>query len=255
MAMTEDKRQTIVLVHGDWADASSWTSVIERLQERGFDVVAPPNPLRGPLADAAYIAEYLRTIAGPIVLVAHSYGGFVITNAATGNPNVKALVYIDSFMPDEGEVLSALTESWGSCITESALNAVPSDGAVDLYLRWDANPPYEGYTKCFANGVPPEQAAVLFAEQRPGAAAEFAEPSGAPAWKTIPSWSLIGTEDHVIPPALQEMFSKRAGAHVTRVEAGHLSLITRPAEVTEVILSAVQATAGAPEAVGAAAVS
>jgi pimeloyl-ACP methyl ester carboxylesterase len=251
MDMTGNQRPTIVLVHGDWADASSWAGVIERLQDRGFNVVAPPNPLRGPGTDSAYIADFLRTISGPIVLVAHSYGGFVITNAARGNPNVKALVYIDSFMPDAGEVLAALTESWGSCITESALNAVPSDGAVDLYLRWDANPPYEGYTECFANGVPPKQAAVLLAEQRPGAAAQFSEPSGEPAWKTIPSWALIGTEDQVIPLALQEMFTKRAGATVSRVEAGHLSLITCPAEVTEVILSAAKAAAGAAEPVGA----
>jgi pimeloyl-ACP methyl ester carboxylesterase len=185
------------------------------------------------------------------VLVAHSYGGFVITNAATDNPNVKALVYIDGFMPDQGETIGALGETWGSCVTESALNPVPSDGAVDLYLRWDANPPYEGYTECFANGVPAKQAAVLFAEQRPGAAAQFTEPSGEPAWKTIPSWALIGTEDKVIPPALQEMFTKRAGTNVTSVEAGHLSLITRPAETTELILSAVEAAVGAAEPVGA----
>jgi pimeloyl-ACP methyl ester carboxylesterase len=239
-------RPTIVLVHGDWADASSWSSVIERLQEKGFTVVAPPNLLRGPAADAAYLADYLKTISGPIVLVAHSYGGFVITNAATGNPNVKALVYIDSFLPDEGEVLGALAATWGSCVGETALNPVPSNGGVDLYLRWDANPdanpPYEGFTQCFANGVGPKEAAVLFAEQRPAAAAEFSEPSGPPAWKTIPSWSLIGTMDHVIPPALQEQQSNRAGAHITKVKAGHLSLITRPADVTKVIISAVDAT-------------
>jgi pimeloyl-ACP methyl ester carboxylesterase len=175
-------------------------------------------------------------------LVAHSYSGFVITNAATGNPNVKALVYIDSFMPDQGEILGALAASSGSCVDQSALDAVPSDGGVDLYLRWDANGSYPGFTKCFANGVGPKKAAVLFAAQRPAAAAEFSEPSGPPAWKTIPSWSLIGTLDHVIPPALQEQMSSRAGAHVTRVRAGHLSLITRPADVTKVILSAVAAT-------------
>jgi pimeloyl-ACP methyl ester carboxylesterase len=244
MSTQEDQQPTIVLVHGDWADASSWTGVIERLHDRGFTVVAPPNPLRGPSVDAPYIAEYLRTISGPIVLVAHSYGGFVITNAATDDANVKALVYIDSFMPDEGETLGVLAATWGSCVSESALNAVPSDGAVDLYLRWDANPPYEGYTKCFANGVPAKEAAILFAEQRPGAAAQFSEPSGEPAWKNIPCWSLIGTDDQVIPLALQEMFSERAGANVTKVEAGHLSLITCPAEVTEVILSAVDAISG-----------
>ena len=235
-------KPTIVLVHGDWADASSWTGVIEQLQEKGFTVVAPPNPLRGPSADAEYLSSYLKTVSGPIVLVAHSYGGFVTTNAATGNTNVKALVYIDSFMPDAGETLGALAERWGSCIDESALNAVPSDGGVDLYLRWDANGSYGGFTECFANGVEPGQAAVLAAEQRPAAAAEFTEPSGPPAWKTIPSWSLIGTLDHVIPPALQEQMSDRAGAHMSKVEAGHLSLITRPGDVTNVILSAVDAT-------------
>jgi pimeloyl-ACP methyl ester carboxylesterase len=238
----QSPRPTIVLVHGDWADGSSWTSVIERLQNRGFNVVAPPNLLRGPAADSAYLASYLQTISGPIVLVAHSYGGFVATNAATGNTNVKALVYIDGFMPDEGETLGALAASWGSCIDESALNAVPYDGGVDLYLRWEANPPYPGFTECFANGVGREDAAVLAAVQRPAAAAQFVEPSGPPAWKTIPSWSLIGTLDHVIPPALQEEMSSRAGAHISRVRAGHLTPITHPAHVTKVILSAIDAT-------------
>jgi pimeloyl-ACP methyl ester carboxylesterase len=238
----QSPRPTIVLVHGDWADASSWTSVIERLQDRGFNVVAPPNLLRGPGADAAYLASYLQTISGPIVLVAHSYGGFVATNAATGNTSVKALVYIDSFMPDEGEILGDLAATWGSCIDQSALNAVPYDGGVDLYLRWEANPPYPGFIECFANGVGPKTAAVLAAVQRPAAAAQFGEPSGPPAWKAIPSWSLIGTLDHVIPPALQEEMSSRAGARISRVKAGHLTPITRPAAVTKVILSAIDAT-------------
>jgi pimeloyl-ACP methyl ester carboxylesterase len=235
-------RPTVVLVHGDWADGSSWASVIERLQDRGFTVVAPPNLLRGPAADAPYLANYLRSISGPIVLVAHSYGGFVITNAATGNPNVKALVYIDSFMPDEGEIAGALVAGAGSCIDDSALNVVPYDSGVDLYLRWEPNPPYPGFIDCFANGVASEDARVLAAAQRPAALAQFSDPSGPPAWKTIPSWSLIGTLDHVIPRALQEEMSSRAGAHITRVKAGHLTPITRPAAVTKVILSAIDAT-------------
>ncbi len=235
-------RPTIVLVHGDWADGSSWTRVVKRLQHRGFNVVAPPNLLRGPAADAAYLASYLRTISGPIVLVAHSYGGFVITNAATGNSDIKALVYIDSFLPDEGEIGGALVAGSRSCLDESAFNAVPFDGGVDLYLRWEANPPYPGFIDCFANGVGRKTAAVLAAVQRPAALAQFSEPSGPPAWKTIPSWSLIGKLDHVIPRALQEEMSSRAGAHITRVRAGHLTPITRPATVTKVILSAVDAT-------------
>jgi pimeloyl-ACP methyl ester carboxylesterase len=235
-------RPTIVLVHGDWADGSSWTSVIERLQGRGFNVVAPPNPLRGPSADATYLSSYLRTISGPIVLVAHSYGGFVATNAATGNTNVKALVYIDAFVPDEGETLGALAARWGSCVNESAFDAVPNTGTVDVYLRWEPNEAYPGFIECFANGVEPDAAAVLAAVQRPAALAQYGELSGPPAWKTIPSWSLIGTLDNVIPLSLQEEMSSRAGARISRVKAGHLSLITRPGDVTKVILSAIDVT-------------
>jgi pimeloyl-ACP methyl ester carboxylesterase len=240
---SSDPRPTIVLVHGDWADASSWNGVIQRLQDRGFTVVAPPNTLRGPSQDAPYLASYLQTIPGPIVLVAHSYGGFVITNAATGNPNVKALVYIDAFAPDENETGLDLVGGTSSCVADNrAFNFVPFSGGVDLYLRWEANPPYAGFRECFANGVDEETARLLAAGQRPASAAQFTDLNGAPAWKTIPSWALLGTQDHVIPPALQEAMYGRAGAHVTRVKAGHLSLITRPDAVVRVILSAVEAT-------------
>jgi pimeloyl-ACP methyl ester carboxylesterase len=238
----QSPRPTIVLVHGDWADGSSWSSVIERLQRKDFTVVAPPNLLRGPATDAPYLASFLQSISGPIVLVAHSYGGFVITNAATGNPNVKALVYIDGLMPEEGETAGDLVVGSGSCIDDNATIPVPFDGGVDLYLRWEAKDTYPGYIDCFANGVRPKDAAILFAAQRPAAVAQFFEPSGTPAWETIPSWSLIGTLDNVIPPALLEMMSSRAEADITRVRAGHLTPVTRPKDVTEVILSAVDAT-------------
>jgi len=240
---SSDPRPTIVLVHGDWADASSWNNVIAPLQDRGFTVVAPPNTLRGPSQDAPYLASYLQTIPGPIVLVAHSYGGFVTTNAATGIPNVKALVYIDAFVPDENETALDLVGGTSSCVTQDgAFNAVPIDGGLDLYLRWEAHPPYAGFKECFANGVDEETAAVLAATQRPASAAQFDDPSGAPAWMTIPSWALLGTLDNVIPPAVQEEMYGRAGAHVSRVRAGHLSLITRPNAVVRVILSAAEAT-------------
>ena len=236
-------RPTIVLVHGDWADASSWNRVIPRLQDRGFIVVAPPNTLRGPSQDAPYLASYLQTIPGPIILVAHSYGGFVITNAATGNPNVKALVYIDSFAPDENETALDLVGGTTSCVNDNgAFNVVPFSGGLDLYLRWEAALDYEGFTKCFANGVDPETAAILAAGQRPASAAQFTDPSGVPAWKTIPSWALLGTQDNVIPPSLQGFMYERAAADVSTVKAGHLSLITRPDAVVRVILSAVDAT-------------
>ncbi len=240
---TSGGRPTIVLVHGDWADASSWSSVILRLQDRGYTVVAPPNTLRGPSQDAPYLASYIRSITGPIVLVAHSYGGFVITNAARDIANVKALVYIDSFAPDENETALDLIGGTSSCVTSNnAFNAVPIDGGLDLYLRWEAASPYPGFRECFANGVDGRTAAVLAATQRPASVAQFSDPSGVPAWKTVPSWALIGTQDHVIPPALQESMSLRDGAHITRVKAGHLSLITRPNAVVRVIVSAVDAT-------------
>src|SRR5262245_62387019 len=135
---TDSRKPTIVLVHGDWADASSWSAEIQRLQSRGYIAVAPPDPLRGPTEDSAYLASYLRTISGPIVLVAHSYGGFVITNAATGNTNVKALVYIDAFVPDTGDTLAVLAAD--SCLDAgTAFDAVPvPGGAPDLYLRHEA---------------------------------------------------------------------------------------------------------------------
>jgi len=235
-------RPTIVLVHGDWADASSWTNVIERLQRRGYTVVAPPNPLRGPTSDAAYVASFLQTIPGPVVLVAHSYGGFVITNAATGNANIKALVYIDAFIPDLGQTLADLAA--GSCIDpETALNFVPvPGGVVDTYLRREANGTYEGFSECFANGVNRQQADVLAAVQRPAALNQYVEPSGPPAWETIPAWSLIGTADNVIPQAQQQAMSTNAGAQISTVNAGHLSLITRPNAVINVIETAVEAT-------------
>ena len=240
---SSDPPPTIVLVHGDWADASSWNGVIQRLQDRGFTVVAPPNTLRGPSQDAPYLASYLQTISGPIVLVAHSYGGFVITNAATGNPNVKALVYIDAFVPDENETALDLVGGTTSCVTaDGAFNPVPIDGGLDLYLRWEAMPPYEGFIGCFANGVDEETARVLAATQRPASAAQFTDPSGPPAWTTIPSWALLGTLDNVIPPDVQQTMYERAGAHIFKVKTGHLSLITRPDVVVRIILSAVEAT-------------
>jgi pimeloyl-ACP methyl ester carboxylesterase len=236
-------KPTVVLVHGDWADGSSWSGVINGLQERGFKVVAPPNPLRGPTADAAYIASFLKTVPGPIVLVGHSYGGFVITNAAKGNPNVKALVYIDAFIPDSGQRLLDLVD--GSCTAgdpSKVFNAVPFAGGVDLYLQGPPNPPYTGFAECFANGVSPDRIPILFATQRPAALNQLFEPSGPPAWKDIPSWALIGTADHAIPEAQQELMAANAHAHVSEVDAGHLGLISKPQAVVNIILKAVSAT-------------
>ena len=241
-------KPVIVLEHGAWADASGWSSVISRLQRLGFTVYAPPNPLRGLPQDSAYLHQFLTQNAAlqgqPIVLVGHSYGGAVITNAAVGDPEVKALVYVDAFIPDQGDTVGGLLAAKpGSCIggpPADVFNLVPYPGGppgdVDLYIKPDLVP------GCFASGLPASQAAVIAATQRPLAASAATEPSGPPAWKTIPSWAVIGTEDQVIPPAELTFMAKRAGARITDVNAGHLSLISKPQVVTRVILQAVQAT-------------
>ncbi|WP_405984196.1 alpha/beta fold hydrolase [Streptomyces sp. NBC_00872] len=242
-------KPTIVLVHGAWADASSWNPVISRLQQDGYTVAAPPNPLRGVDHDAQTLKNYLATIKGPVVLVGHSYGGMVITNAAAGNPNVKALVYDNAYIPAQGETVFEINAAKpGSCVTadpSAFLNLVPYPGSpqgdFDAYLKVEANGVYQGFADCFANGVPRDQARLLAAGQRPFAVSAGSEPSGTPAWKTIPSWAVVGTADHVIPPAEQLAMATRAKAHITKVNAGHLSLITRPGAVTDVIRDAARA--------------
>jgi pimeloyl-ACP methyl ester carboxylesterase len=241
-------RPVIVLEHGAWADASSWAAVIARLQADGFTVYAPPNPLRGLPQDSAYLQEFLThnaALAGqPVVLVGHSYGGAVITNAAVGDSEVKALVFVDAFIPDQGETLAQLVSARpGSCLAGNPadiFNLVPYPGApagdVDTYIKQSLVP------SCFASGLPASQAAVIAATQRPLAASTLGEPSGPPAWKTIPSWDVIGTADRVLPPAEQIFMAKRAGAHITKVNAGHLSMIADPGVVAQIIEQAAQTT-------------
>ena len=224
-------KPTIVLEHGAWADGSSWSGVVTRLQKDGYTVDVPPNPLRGPDSDAAYLASYLATVPGPVVLVGHSYGGFVTTNAATGDKNVKALVYVDAYIPAQGDTINSLTAQFpGSQITPAALNFVPSAGGVtDAYIKPAL------FRSILANDLPASQAAGLAATQRPIAATALTEPSGPPAWATIPSWAVIGTADHAIPPAAQEFMAARAHASVTKINASHLSLISHPSAVVGVI--------------------
>jgi pimeloyl-ACP methyl ester carboxylesterase len=241
-----DSKPTIVLVHGTWADGSSWTGVIERLQRDGFTVTAPPNNLRGPAADAAYIRAYLETFEGPIVLVGHSYGGFVITNAATGLPNVKALVYVDAFIPDEGQLVAALTGAESAVATaatnpKSLFKLAPYPGApagdFDAYLL------PEVVTKSFANDVTSEQAGLITATQRPASLGGFAEPSGPPAWKDIQAWAVIGTQDRIITPGAQRQMAEHANARITEVDASHVSMVSKPDAIVEVIKKAASAVA------------
>ena len=240
-------KPVIVLEHGAWAGGSSWDRVIRRLQNAGFTVYAPPNPLRGLPSDSAYLHDFLTQNAAlaehPVVLVGHSYGEAVITNAAVGDPEVKALVFVDAFIPDQGETLGGLLASVpGSCLggnPADIFNLVPYPGSppgdVDTYIKPSLVP------GCFASGLPARQAAVIAATQRPLAASTLSEPSGTPAWKTIPSWAVIGTADKVIPPALLQFMAQRAKARITRVNAGHLSLISNPGVVTRVIIKAARA--------------
>jgi pimeloyl-ACP methyl ester carboxylesterase len=235
-------KPTIVLVHGAWADGSGWSGVVERLQRRGYPVRVPPNPLRSLPGDSATVADFLSTLSGPIVLVGHSYGGAVITNAATGNPAVKALVYVDAFAPEQGEIVLPLVGPDSALAVDptTVFDFVPYPGAptgdVDLYLKQTV------FLESFANGIPEQKALVLYATQRPITFSSGNQPSGVPAWKTIPSWYLIGTQDKIIPPAQQRFMAERAHARIEEVKAGHLAMVSRPDAVTDLILSAVRAT-------------
>jgi pimeloyl-ACP methyl ester carboxylesterase len=236
-------RPTIVLVHGAWADGSSWGDVVPELQNDGYSVVVEANPLRGLASDSAYLAATLHAISGPIVLVGHSYGGAVITNAATGDSDVKALVYVDAFVPDQGETtLQLANQRPGSCLggkPADVFNAIPYPGAVggdvDLYVKPALFP------DCFANGISKQEQDTLAAGQRPITLSALMAKSGVPAWKTIPSWDLVGTNDRVIPPAEQMFMARRAHAHIVQVPAPHLSMLTDPGAVTHLILDAVKA--------------
>ena len=233
----------VVLVHGAWADSGSWNGVVALLQRAGYTVYALPNPLRGLANDSATVADFLHTISGPVVLVGHSYGGAVITNAARGDANVKALVYVDAFVPAQGETLFKLTGA-GSCFAvhdlSTVFNFVPFPGAPDQVL--DAYVKQSVFPGCFANGLPSTVGAVLAATQRPLATSALLDESGAPAWESIPSWDVIGTADHVIPVDDQRAMAKRAHARATETSAPHLSMVTDPAVVAGVIVRAAQAT-------------
>jgi len=233
---------TIVLVHGAWADATGFDQEIRALRERGFTVIGFANPLRDLAADARYLVETLRSLTGPIVLVGHSYGGNVISVAAASVDQVKALVYLNGWMCDEGESQQELLEKFAGSLVGPSIRPVPftaPDGSegVDLYLDRDA------FHEAFAADLDPETAAVMAAAQRPYAAAAFAgTPSGQLAWKTLPCWYLLGTEDKAIPPALQRYMAERANATIVEVPASHVSFVSQPEAATQLILQAVEAT-------------
>lgn len=235
-------RPTIVLVHGVFADASGWNEVSSRLLKAGHDVIAPANPLRDLAGDAQYLSSVVATLPGPVVLVGHSYGGEVITNAALANPNVKALVYVAAFAPDVGETALDLAGQFPGSQLPGALVTRPypipgsSDPGVDGYID-----PAK-FHDVFAQDLPRSLTRVMAVSQRPGSVGGLGAPSGVPAWKSLPSWYVVATADRVIPPAVQRFMAKRAGSKVVEVKgASHVVMMSRPDSVVRQIEAAARA--------------
>src|SRR6476620_9167524 len=236
---------TIVLVHGAWADATGFDPEIRALRAGGFTAIGFGNPLRDLVGDTTYLSEFLRTLTGPIVLVGHSYGGNVISMAAIGNDQVTALVYFNGWMCDESESQQQLLERFEGSLVGPSIRPVPftnpaGSQGTDLYLAREA------FHEAFAADVDAEPAEVMAATQRPYAAAAFAAtPSAPPAWKTLPCWYLLGTEDKAIPPELQRFMAERASATIVEVPSSHVSFVSQSEAATQLILQAVEATAAA----------
>jgi len=234
-------KPTIVLVHGAWADTSSWDGEVAALQKQGYDARAIANPLENLTTDSETVATFLKSVSGPIVLVGHSYGGSVITNAAEGNPNVKALVYVDAAAPDVGETNGSLSGD------DSALKQKPEadlfdklsypgapSGAMDLYLKKDI------FMQNFGSDLPADVSTRLWATQRTASTSAFDTPSKFAAWKTIPSWYFISSGDQIITPTSEKAMAARAHSQVTVFDGGsHLTLISHPDAVTAVIDQAI----------------
>jgi pimeloyl-ACP methyl ester carboxylesterase len=235
-------KPTIVLVHGSFADASGWTGAIKRLHREGYTTYAPSNQLRSLSGDSAYIRAFLETLEGPIVLVGHSYGGAVISNAATGNPQVRALVYINAFALDEGEVVGAALQLGGGKPTLAEhIVARPYPGAAEGDADAYIDPEY--FHELFAADLSLEETAAMAAEQRPAALATLGEPSGPPAWKEIESWYLASSSDRTIPVEAERFMAERAGAHTVEIESSHVAMISHPDAVAKLILDAARAVA------------
>ena len=237
-------KPTIVLVHGAWADGSSWNAVASELQSQDFTVFTPPNLLRRAAIDAPYIASFIaQRTSGPVVLVGHSYGGFVITNAATGSDTVKALVYVDAFAPDEGETVFQILGGSGSALdvpdptTVLDIAGYPDapEGDAEAFLKSDT------VHSSFAQDLPERDRELIVASQRPITLSANTSPVRRRAWKTVPSWAVVGTQDLVIPPDTQRSMAQRAGATITEVAASHVSMVSQPQVTIDAILAAAAA--------------
>jgi pimeloyl-ACP methyl ester carboxylesterase len=230
---------TVLLVHGAFADASGWTDVCEQLQAAGVQVIAPANPLRGISIDSAYIASVLAQIPGPVLAVGHSYGGAVISNAATGAGNVVGLVFVAGFAPEEGERLIDAESTSRDSVLTSALVPLqyPTGQGAETAVEFAINP--ASFHDAFAADLPTQQTAMMAATQRPVAELAFSEPSGPPAWKTLPSWSVVATGDKAAGADVIRRMAERAGAEITEVEGSHVIMMSQPQTVSNVILAAI----------------
>jgi pimeloyl-ACP methyl ester carboxylesterase len=233
-----EQTPTVVLVHGAFADASGWNGVIERLQGAGIPVTAPSNPLRGVTHDGAYIASVLNQIPGPVLLVGHSYGGAVITNAGSRAKNVVGLVYVAGLAPDEGETLLALEEDSRDSVVLTALVPLqyPTGNGTETATEFVIDP--ARFQEVFAADLPLSQTALLAATQRPISEVTFAEPTTAPAWKSLPTWAVVATGDKTLGTDVVRFGAERAGATIVEVEGSHAIMISQPQAVTDVILTA-----------------
>jgi pimeloyl-ACP methyl ester carboxylesterase len=242
MTATESTTPTVVLVHGAFVDASSWTSVITELQAAGVDAVAPSNLLRGIATDAANLTGYLSFLARPALLVGHSYGGAVITQSGADAKNAVGLVFVAAFAPEAGESLGEINARYPDVALGAALRpfTYTKEGGgqgTDLYADRAL------FQNAFCADVPAAAARLAAATQRPVAADAFATVvTGTPAWKTLPSWAIVATADHAIHPDAERDMAKRAGAETTEIDSSHSVLLSQPKAVAEVILRAVKAT-------------
>lgn len=240
MSVTEPSpsKPTVVLVHGAFAESSSWNGVISGLLAEGYPAIAVANPLRGATSDSDYLRALLADITGDIVLVGHSYGGVVISGGGTGNANVKALVFVGAFAPDEGETPGELANKFEGSTLADTLTSVDVQGGKDLYIMQGR------YHAQFAADSPADIAAVMGVTQRPILEAAFSEASGEPAWKSVPSWFLFGAEDRNIPAAVHRFMAERAGSRrtVELLGGSHTVGIVEAAQVVDLIREAADAT-------------
>lgn len=233
-----DQKPTVVLVHGAFAESASWNGVIERLGS-AYSVVAAANPLRSVTADAAYLRDVIRGVGGPVLLVAHSYAGMVVTEAAAGDPTVRGLVYVNAFAPETGESALALSGKFpGSTLGDTLVSYPVSSGGNEVAIGQDA------YHKQFAADVSDDMAALMARTQRPITEQALGEglPTDAPAWQTLPSWFVFGDGDRNIPVAAHRFMAERAGARGAREVAGasHAMAVSQPGEVAESIIEAMR---------------